>query len=109
VVAFGIAQVRSVRLGPDIARYLRRLDSTLAPYRGRLLVHGATAEVLEGDWHGSVVILEFPDLDHARAWYNSPDYQQILPLRTENSDTTVILVDGVRPGYRATELLESLR
>jgi uncharacterized protein (DUF1330 family) len=105
VAAFGIAQLRSVRMGPDIARYLQRIDSTLVPFQGRVLVHGAKAEVLEGDWRGAVVVLEFPDLEHARAWYNSPGYQQILPLRTENADSTVIFVDGVRPGYRAIELL----
>jgi hypothetical protein len=49
----------------------------------------------------------FPTWTHARAWYHSPDYQQILPLRTENPDTTSILVDGVRPGHRATELLKA--
>ncbi len=103
--AFGIAQLRSVKMGPDIARYLQRIDLTLAPFQGRFLVHGAKAEVLEGDWHGSVVVLEFPDLEHARAWYSSPGYQQILPLRTKNADSTVIFVDGVGPGYRAIELL----
>ncbi|WP_445161081.1 DUF1330 domain-containing protein [Mycobacterium sp. Dal123C01] len=107
--AFGIAQVRSVTIGPDIARYLQRIDSTLAPFGGRFLAHGAEAEVLEGNWEGAVVILEFPDLEHARAWYNSPGYQEILPLRTQNGDTTVILVDGVPPGYKATDLLEKMR
>ena len=109
MTAFGIAQVRSVTIGPDIARYLHHIDSTLAPFGGRFLVHGAEAEVLEGNWEGAVVILEFPDLEHARAWYNSPGYQEILPLRTQNGDTTVILVDGVPPGYKATDLSEKMR
>jgi uncharacterized protein (DUF1330 family) len=72
VTAFGIAQVRSATIGPDIARYLQRIDSTLAPFGGRFLAHGAEAEVLENDWEGQVVILEFPDLEHARGVVQLP-------------------------------------
>ena len=100
--AYAVAHLRSVTLGPDITGYLERIDATPAPFHGRFLVHGAKAEVLEGNWPGDLIILEFPDREQASAWYTSPAYQQILPLRTENSDSTVILVDGVLPDHRAT-------
>lgn len=105
MTAYAIAHLRSVDFGPDIVRYLREIDATLAPYGGRFLVHGVDPEVLEGSWPGHLVLIEFPDRERARAWYHSPGYQAILPLRTENSDSSAILVDGVVSDYRATDYL----
>ena len=76
MTAYAVAHLRSVTLGPDITGYLERIDSTLAPFHGRFLVHGAKAEVLEGSWPGDLIILEFPDREPASAWYTSPAYQQ---------------------------------
>ncbi len=105
MTAYAVAHLRSVTLGADIVSYLERIDATFAPFQGRFLVHGGKAEVLEGNWPGDVVVLEFPDREGASAWYASPGYQAILPLRTENSDSRVILVDGVPPDHRATDIL----
>jgi uncharacterized protein (DUF1330 family) len=105
MTAYGIAHLRSVRMGPEIAEYLRRIDATLEPYDGRFLVHGAKVEVLEGEWPGDVIVVAFPDRERARAWYESAAYQDILPLRTENSNGSLILVDGVGPDHRATDIL----
>jgi uncharacterized protein (DUF1330 family) len=50
-------------------------------------------------------VIEFPNLDTARAWYHSPAYQAIVRLRTDNSDSSCILVEGVANGHRATDIL----
>jgi uncharacterized protein (DUF1330 family) len=105
VPAYAIAHLRNVVMGDEIAEYLRRIDSTLEPFGGRFLIHGGTPEVLEGDWTGHLIAIEFPDLDHARAWYGSSAYQKILPLRTANSEGDALLIEGVREGYRATDVL----
>ena len=47
-----------------------------------------------------------PDIDAARAWYASPAYLELLPLRTENSDSTAAILDGVPDGYRAASFLD---
>ena len=49
-------------------------------------MHGAQPESVEGVWEGAPIVIEFPDYDYLRGWYDSPAYQEILPLRTENSD-----------------------
>ena len=49
----------------------------------------------EGSWTGRTVVIEFPDLATARAWYNSPEYQAILPFRLVASQGDAILVEGV--------------
>jgi len=70
--AYAIANLSNVDLNADIVRYLQEIDDTLVPFGGRFLVHGVTPEVMEGPWADATVIIEFPDLDRARAWYASP-------------------------------------
>ena len=72
---------------------------------GRFIVHGGTVTEVEGIWPGTVIILVFPDREHVTAWYESPAYQAILPLRTENGVSDVIVVDGVDEHHRATDIL----
>lgn len=101
MTAYALAHLRSVDLNAEVRDYLLAIDATLAPHGGAFLVHGATPEVLEGDVPGTYVLIAFPDLERARAWYGSPEYAALLPLRTRNSDGTAVLLDGVPPGYRA--------
>ena len=66
-------------------------------------------QVLEGEWPGTVVVVEFPDLAAAHAWYASPAYREILPLRTDNIEGSTLIVDGVAPGYDAGRTAARLR
>ena len=100
-----IAHMRQLTMGPPIAEYLQRIDTTLEPFGGRFVVHGGEFEVLEGTWPGNVIVIEFPDRGQADAWYNSDSYQEILGLRTDNSRSDVIIVDGVDAAHRATDVL----
>jgi uncharacterized protein (DUF1330 family) len=105
MAAYGVGILADVRLGPPIVEYLERIDATLAPFHGRFIVHGGELEILEGSNPGAVIVIEFPDALRARAWYESPEYQAILPLRTENASSTVFIVDGVGADHRATDVL----
>jgi uncharacterized protein (DUF1330 family) len=103
--SYAIAHLRKVTMGPQIVEYLQRIDATLQPFNGRFLVHGGKVEVLEGSWSGDLIVIEFPDRERAHAWYRSPAYQEILPLRTNNAQGDVFLVDGVSRDHRATDVL----
>lgn len=106
--AYVIGYLEDVEVGPEIAEYLERIEATMVLYGGRFLVHGGQLVGLEGTWDGDIVLLEFPDLASAQEWYKSPDYQAILPLRTERSTSMVALVDGVPDGHRAVEKIPQL-
>jgi uncharacterized protein (DUF1330 family) len=106
MAGYALAHIRSVTMGPAIVEYLERLDATLAPFGGRFIVHGGSVDVLEGAWLGNLVMIEFPDVQAARNWYSSPAYQAIVRLRTENTEGDCIIVDGVPPGHRATDILK---
>ncbi|MGW5654794.1 DUF1330 domain-containing protein [Streptomyces humi] len=106
--AYVVGYLRNVDVGPEIAEYIERIEATMAPYGGRFLVHGGRLVEHEGTWNGDVVILEFPDTARAQEWYESPDYQAILPLRTEHATSMVALVEGVPDGYRASNKISQL-
>jgi uncharacterized protein (DUF1330 family) len=104
--AYAIANLSNVDLNDEVARYIATIDETLVPFEGRFLVHGKTPDVLEGEWADTTVIIAFPDRERAYGWYRSPAYQEILPLRTENSDGAAIIVEGVADDYRAASFLQ---
>lgn len=85
-----------VRDADGYEAYRSQTAEVIAKYGGRFLVRGGAVEVREGDpGIARFVILEFPDMAAARAFYDSPDYQAILPHRTANSEGTLFLVEGV--------------
>lgn len=108
MTAYAIAHLQEVDLGPEIVAYIKAIDATLAPYQGRFAIHGASPEIVEGPWPGDLVVIAFPDMERARAWYASPGYQAILALRTRHSRSVAMLVEGVPDGYRATDVLAKL-
>jgi uncharacterized protein (DUF1330 family) len=105
MTAYAIGHLHDVAMGPEIVAYLRHIDETLEPFEGRFIIHGGRAEVKEGSWTGDLIVIAFPDMDQARAWYDSPAYRRILPLRTEHSRGDILLIDGVSDDHKATDIL----
>ncbi len=76
--------------------YTTTVPATIAKYGGRFLVRGGKSEVLEGEWpERRRVILEFPSLDAAKRWWNSPDYEKPKALRRAHSNGRLLLLEGV--------------
>jgi len=100
---YALAYLRDVDFNDQIVSYLERIDATLDPYGGRFVVHGGRLHPVEGEWTGALVVIEFPSTQAALDWYASPAYQEILALRTENSNSMATVVEGVPAGYRATQ------
>jgi uncharacterized protein (DUF1330 family) len=75
--------------------YAKRATEIEARYGGRPLVVGDANEVVEGSWPAArTVILEFPSIDQARAWYSDPDYQAIIPMRHEAAVSHMLFIEG---------------
>ena len=76
--------------------YRSQTASIIERYGGRFLVRGGAVEVKEGEpGIARLVILEFPSVEAARIFYDSPEYQAILPIRLDNASSTLIIVEGV--------------
>ena len=82
---------------PDtFARYRDQVTPLIDRFGGKYLIRGGKTEVLEGDWQVSrLVVIEFPSRDALRLFYDSPEYQEILPLRTRSAHGAVAIVEGV--------------
>ncbi|GAA3481849.1 MULTISPECIES: DUF1330 domain-containing protein [Streptomyces] len=89
--------------------YLEQVEATTAHYGGKWLAIDGEVQVLEGAWPGSVVLIEFPDMETAQAWYNSPEYQKIIHLRTDRTVSDLVLVDGVSSDFTAAGYALQLR
>lgn len=77
-------------------RYRKDVPATIAQYGGRFLVRGGTTEVLEGRWQPKrIVVLEFPSMERAKAWWGSPEYRPLLALRQSASTGDLFFVEGV--------------
>ena len=77
-------------------RYREVVPAVIARHGGRYLIRGGAAETLEGDWTvPRLVVIEFPDHAAAKGFYDSPEYQEILPLRLAASNGTAAIVDGI--------------
>jgi uncharacterized protein (DUF1330 family) len=103
MTAYALAHVRSVEPGPDIVEYLEKIDATMDPFGGRFVFHGGEKDVVEGEWPTDIILIEFPDLEAVRAWWDSPEYQAIKHLRTDHMEADIVLFDSVPEGYRATK------
>ena len=96
-------------LPDDVLNYLDQVQATLDPFGGKFIVQGGEMDVVEGAWPGSVILLSFPDLTRARDWYRSPEYQNILHLRTDHLVGDVILVEGVAPDHTPAKFAQQIR
>jgi uncharacterized protein (DUF1330 family) len=75
--------------------YRSRTGAIVEQHGGRFVVRGGTVHQLEGEpWAHRLVIIQFPDLVAAQGFYDSPEYQQIIPLRTRVSDGALLIVEG---------------
>jgi len=96
MAAYIISDV-TIRDAAAIEIYRIRAAASIAKYGGRYLARGGNVEVLEGDWvPRTLIIVEFPDMERARAWYRSPEYSLALDTRDEALSRNLILVEGHR-------------
>jgi len=78
--------------------YIQAAPPSIAIYGGRYIARGGATETLEGEWLAKrLVILEFPSMEQARAWLNSPEYAPARALRHKYAKTNMVLVDGFAP------------
>ena len=75
--------------------YVEAVLPTIFAAGGTVVVAGPAESVLEGDWHGDqTVILEFPSVEAAHAWYDSPEYQSIIGQRHVAADSNAVIIGG---------------
>jgi uncharacterized protein (DUF1330 family) len=75
--------------------YKKMAQAAIAQYGGRYIVRGGAVECREGEWKPSrVVVVEFPTIEQARAFYDSPEYAPALAIRKSVATSNLIIVEG---------------
>ena len=93
--SYWISAYRSIRDPEALGAYAKLAGPALEAAGGRFLARGLPARVYEGGVNERIVILEFADTAAFKRWYNSPEYQKILPGRLDNSTARSFIVEGV--------------
>jgi len=76
--------------------YAQMGPPTVTRYGGRYLVRGGPVELRSGSWEPKrLVILEFPSVEQARTWWDSPEYAPARTLREACAVSDVVIVEGV--------------
>lgn len=97
MAAYVIVRALEMRNTAWREEYAPKTAALVQKHGGRFLVRGGTRESLEGSGKlpVNIVVLEFPSMEKAKAWYNDPDYAPLIKLRQSGCDTELVLVEGV--------------
>jgi uncharacterized protein (DUF1330 family) len=78
-----------------IRPYSAGVAATFEPFGGRFIVRGGEIAALEGERpKGRLVVIAFDSVERAQAWYNSPDYQKLIPIRQRSGNSRTFIVEG---------------
>lgn len=88
--------IKNKTLNPDeLKTYGQMAGAARGDHQITPLAYYGPLEVLEGDSAEGVVLLQFPDMAAAKAWYDSPAYQAAKRHRLKGADYRVILAEGI--------------
>jgi uncharacterized protein (DUF1330 family) len=95
-VIFDVGPSDRDAMGP----YLEKAFDTITSHGGKLIARTNNIEIREethgAGWHPSrILIIEFASMDKAKAWYDSPEYQDILPIRLKFGKDNMVIVEGL--------------
>lgn len=77
-------------------KYKALAPAAIAKYGGRYLVRGGAHTTLEGAWRPNrLVLLEFPDVEAAKRFYDSPEYREARALRANAAKGHFVVVEGL--------------
>jgi uncharacterized protein (DUF1330 family) len=98
--AYVISEVDAMDV-TGLQKYGEKVLDTLAPFNGHyhfLVAGGARAQALDGgEPPKGIVVIAFDSAVHARAWYDSPAYEAIKPIRLSASKGRMFIVEGLAP------------
>jgi len=89
MTAFFVAAV-TVKDPVKFQEYAEKAGATFAAHGGEPVLRGKVNSALVGAInHQATGIVKFPSHEALAAWFGSPEYQAIVPLRDEAADMTI--------------------
>ena len=92
--AIVIGTVEAIHDPDKFMSYQQKAGPTIAPFGGRVVGGGSDIVPADGDWlPAGLVVLEFPSMATAKAWYESPAYRNARNDRLESSTSSMVFID----------------
>lgn len=91
---YAIVQV-DVKDAEAYAKYAALAGPAVAKHGGEFLARGGQVEVMEGTTRARCVIIRFADMETAKTFYHSPEYQEALSYGLPASERDYKFVEGV--------------
>lgn len=92
--AYLVARV-DVRDWDRYKEYMRHTPRVIAQYGGRFIARGGRKITLEGPEDNlRLVLIEFPSVEKAKLFYDSPEYKAIAKFREGAADAHFVVIDG---------------
>ncbi len=98
IVAYGIAITDEILDEAAYKRYGELVVPLIEKHGGRFIVGGVDPLVLEGEWPSGhqITMVEFPSMEHAKAWYNSPEYVPVHDMIPTIFRRRLLFVEGIK-------------
>lgn len=94
MTAYAIVRV-NVTDPEQYQNYMALSPGAVAAYGGRFIARGGATEVLEGEAEDRrVVLVEFPSMEAARTFYDSPEYREARAAREGAAEMHMLIVEG---------------
>ena len=82
--------------GGKLEEYKSRVAPLVERYGGRYVVLGGKVNIMEGQWRPTFpVMIEFPSIDRAQAWYASDEYRELKALRLAAVRSSAVFIEGL--------------
>jgi uncharacterized protein (DUF1330 family) len=75
-------------------QYADKAPGTIAQYGGHYIIRGGKNTSLEGDAPKRFVVIQFENVEKAKAWEHSPEYEAIKPIRHKSAKSRVFIIEG---------------
>jgi len=95
MAAYAVFIRESTRDRAELETYTPLAAASMAGRPMKVLAVYGRQEVLEGPEVEGVVIVEFPSLEEAKAWYDSPEYRAAREHRFRGAEYRAVLVEGL--------------
>ena len=79
----------------ELDAYAKQMPATAAGHSMKILALNGWHEDLEGTPSESSMIIEFPSVEAAKAWYDSPVYRNVREHRFKGATYRVTLLEGL--------------
>jgi len=110
IAAATVIQARQVKVAPGyiiaevevtdavaLQKYGAKVPETLASFNHQYIIRGGKTKSLEGDPPKGIIVIAFDSMEKAQAWYDSPAYDAIKPIRIGSTKSRVFIAEGVAP------------